>query len=227
MSPRLRLPVSPALALSALAGTSAAAALVLAGARLGPLALLLALPAGALAGYAWRRVGARQDGLQLLARVDARTGLPNRRLLNDRLAHEVARHHRHRRRLVVLSVGLEGFDGVQDRYGRAAGDEILREIARGLQRAVRDEDTVARTAGATFAVLAPEAGWREAEVVAERLRWFAGRSVDVEGVGVTIGAAVFPEDGATPELLLARADTVRAAVPRRRDEEDRPALRAA
>ena len=119
---------------------------------------------------------------------------------------------------------LDGFKTVNDRFGHAAGDEVLREVARQLQRTVRDQDTVVRQGGDEFCVLAPETGWREAERLAERLGYAVARAVGgLEGITASIGFAVFPDEGATAETLLSRADANETAA-KRRARQARPAL---
>jgi diguanylate cyclase (GGDEF)-like protein len=150
-----------------------AALLVLAGAMLGLAAMALGVPAGLAAIAVKRRIEARQEGLKLLSQQDALTGLGNRRLLHERLRYEIARHRRHGRRFSLLALDLDGFKQVNDRFGHPAGDEILKEVARSMERAVRDQDTVVRVGGDEFCILVPESSWADADHMAERC---AGRS---------------------------------------------------
>ena len=146
-----------------------------------------------------------QTGLMHLAHIDPLTGLGNARQLRTRLDYELSRHRRMRRRLTVFVLDLDGFKQVNDRFGHVAGDEVLREIARQLQRTVREQDTVVRQGGDEFCVLAPETGWREAERLAERLGYAVARAVGgLQGLTASIGFAVFPDEGATAEVLIAR-----------------------
>jgi diguanylate cyclase (GGDEF)-like protein len=187
--------------------TAASALLVAAGASFGAGGLFFCVPAAVASLLATLRVHARQQGLRLLSQQDPLTGLANRRLLHDRLNYEISRHRRHSRRFSVLALDLDGFKQVNDRFGHAAGDEILREIARSLEKAVRDQDTVARMGGDEFCVLAPEIGWEDAERLAERLELAVQTAVGgLDTLGVSVGFAVFPDEGWTPEHLLVRAD---------------------
>jgi diguanylate cyclase (GGDEF)-like protein len=235
MSPRFALLVRrarrvPSAVVLTAAGAAALTALaVVAGSRLGPAALALVLPA-ALAGAALRgRIEARHTGLMHLANLDPLTGLGNPRLLRQRMAYELARHRRFRRRLTVFVLDLDGFKQLNDRFGHVAGDEMLREVARQLQRTVREQDTVIRQGGDEFCILAPETGFREAERLAERLALAINRAVGgLEGMSASIGFAVFPDQGATPEMLIAAADTAAMDAKRRaRQAHARPQLRAA
>ena len=235
MSPRFaplarRARAVPATVLLTAAGLAALTALaVMAGSALGPAALALILPA-ALMGAALRgRIEARHNGLLHLASVDPLTGLGNSRLLRQRMGYELARHRRYRRRLAVFVLDLDGFKQLNDRFGHVAGDEMLREVARQLERTVREQDTVVRQGGDEFCVLAPETGFREAERLAERLALAIGRAVGgLEGMSASIGFAVFPDEGATPEMLIASADNAAMDAKRRaRQNNARPQLRAA
>ncbi|HEV2999834.1 MAG TPA: GGDEF domain-containing protein [Solirubrobacteraceae bacterium] len=216
--------IPPRLALPAGVATAAAALLVLAGARFGAAGLFFCVPAGVAALLVALRVEARQAGLRLISQQDPLTGLGNRRLLTDRLAYEIARHRRHSRRFTVFALDLDGFKQVNDRFGHAAGDEILREIARSLEKAVRDQDTVVRLGGDEFCVLAPEMGWEDAEQLAERLELGVETAVGgLDLLGVSVGFAVFPDEGWTTEHLLSRADAAALEAKRR----SRRQLRAA
>jgi diguanylate cyclase len=202
------------------------ASVALAGAQAGPVAMLLAIPAALLVALVRRRARLREEGLRLLSQQDALTGLGNRRLLHERLAYEIARHRRHSRRFALLALDLDGFKQVNDRFGHEAGDEVLREVARAMTRAVRDQDTVVRLGGDEFCVLAPESSWEDADRLALRLRRsVAGAVGGLERLDVSVGYAIFPDEGWTPEHLLARADEAGIEAKRHRRREQR--LRAA
>ena len=191
-----------------------------AGAIAGPVALLICGPVFALALVTAQRIETSHTGLSRLALVDPLTGLGNPRLLRQRLGYEIARHHRHERRLALFVLDLDGFKQVNDRYGHPAGDELLREVARQLERAVREEDTLIRQGGDEFCVLAPETGYAEAEALAERLQDAVRRAAGgLDGLTASIGYAVFPDEGTTPELLLARADEAELERKRERSVE--------
>ena len=209
---------------TALAAGALVALAVFAGARLGAGAIALAIPAAMAAALIRGRIDARHTGLMHLAHVDPLTGLGNARQLRTVLSYEICRHRRHKRRLTVFMLDLDGFKTVNDRFGHAAGDEVLREVARQLQRTCRDQDTVVRQGGDEFCVLAPETGWREAERLAERLGFAVARAVGgLQGISASIGFAVFPDEGATPETLLAHADANESAA-KRRVRQQRPEL---
>jgi diguanylate cyclase (GGDEF)-like protein len=202
--------------LVALVAALVAAAAVLAGAAFGPIACLFALPA-ALAGLALRaRWLEREAALRRLAAVDPLTGLGNGRLLTERLAYEVARHRRSRRRFAVLALDLDGFKRVNDRFGHLAGDDVLREVAQAIERTTREQDTVVRQGGDEFCVLAPETDHAQAEHLAFRVREAVRTAVGgLEGMGVSVGFAVFPDDGVLPDALLEHADLAQTDAKRR------------
>ena len=208
------------LTLPALLACAFVALVALAGAWVGAGAVVLAFPAGLLIGLSQLRTAEREAALRLLSQQDALTGLGNRRLLQQRLTYEIARHGRHERRFTVLALDLDGFKGVNDRFGHQAGDEVLREIAWALEHAVRDQDTLVRLGGDEFCVLAPESSFADAERMAERMQHAVRHAVDGVGrLGVSVGYAVFPDEGRTPEALMEHADA--AAIEAKRESRQR------
>ena len=152
------------------------------------------------------------ERLRKLSEHDALTGLPNRLLALDRLQQAMA-HARHTgSQLAVCYLDLDGFKAVNDRFGHQVGDRVLVEAARRLSLSVRSSDTVARMGGDEFAILLPGmTASGEFDRVLGRIVESIGRPYElddgrVEGVGASIGYTVFPEDEATPEMLLVHAD---------------------
>jgi diguanylate cyclase (GGDEF)-like protein len=146
---------------------------------------------------------------------DSLTGLPNRALFNDRLQHGVAQALRHGRTLAVLFVDLDGFKGINDAHGHEAGDVLLRTIAERLSDSVRGEDTVSRYGGDEFLYVLTEVRTERdiakiAEKIIEAIRVpcdiGAGEQSILAGVGGSLGIAMFPQDGATADALIASAD---------------------
>jgi len=149
--------------------------------------------------------------LRHLAENDALTGLPNRRLLADRLEQAVARAQRSHGRAALLLFDLDRFKDINDTLGHPVGDRVLQEVAARLRAGRRDEDTVARLAGDEFAVLLPEvAGPADAAIVADRALAALARPIRLDGhelhVTASAGVALWPEDGADALELLARVD---------------------
>jgi two-component system cell cycle response regulator len=143
---------------------------------------------------------------------DRLTGLPNRRYIEDRLDQAMAAARRSRRPLALALADLDHFKQINDRHGHAAGDMVLRHAAAALRQAFRRSDVIARYGGEEFVILLPEA---EPAAAAERLERFradiAAQPVRLPGaaavpITLSVGLAVFPEDGEEAADLLARAD---------------------
>jgi diguanylate cyclase (GGDEF)-like protein/PAS domain S-box-containing protein len=142
---------------------------------------------------------------------DPLTGLANRALFADRVAHAVERRRRDRRPLIVVFADLDDFKTINDSLGHEAGDTVLVEIAQRFVEAIRPGDTVARLGGDEFAVLLEDVTDRhDGEQVAQRLIAATGRSIEVGGsdvvVGVSIGIAVGQDQGVDADALLRDAD---------------------
>ena len=156
----------------------------------------------------------RKEGELQLARhayYDLLTGLPNRRLLLDRLTLALAAAERSGALVAVLFLDLDRFKVVNDSLGHDAGDALLREIAERLPALVRPSDTVARFGGDEFMVLCPDLDHeREAVVLAERLSGGLEEPMQVDGhqlwVGASMGIAFGRHGSITPEALLRDAD---------------------
>jgi diguanylate cyclase (GGDEF)-like protein/PAS domain S-box-containing protein len=150
--------------------------------------------------------------LDRMAHYDALTGLPNRLLLADRMQQAIAQAKRNGKRLAVGYLDLDGFKPVNDQYGHDAGDALLIEIARRLEKAVREMDTVARLGGDEFVVLLLElAQVQECEVILNRilksLRQPIRLGPETVTVGVSIGVCLYPGSGSDdPDGLLRYAD---------------------
>ena len=152
-----------------------------------------------------------EEKLRFRANHDALTGLPNRRLFEDRLQSAIASALRHGERFALMLVDLDRFKGVNDRFGHLAGDALLVEVGRRLQRCVRASDTVARLGGDEFAVILGEVSGREDAVeVAARICTSMAEPFELgEGVaqiGASVGIALGPQDDADAEELQRRAD---------------------
>ena len=149
--------------------------------------------------------------LRHLASHDVLTGLPNRLLLDDRLAQAVAHADRDGRPFALAMFDLDRFKVVNDSLGHRAGDELLKEVARRLNAVARSTDTVARVGGDEFIILLDRIGERDtAEQIARRAVEALQAPIDLAGVAIrpsaSIGIALFPGDGKSVEALLANAD---------------------
>jgi diguanylate cyclase (GGDEF)-like protein len=140
------------------------------------------------------------------ARIDALTGLANRRALEEILAAEISRAHRFTHELAIVLLDLDRFKEINDSFGHAAGDVMLRAVSRLLTSLARQGDTVARWGGEEFVVVLPETDLPGAQRFAERLR----RTIEAHAVGdmrttASCGVAtMLPEDDV--EELLGAAD---------------------
>jgi diguanylate cyclase (GGDEF)-like protein/PAS domain S-box-containing protein len=149
--------------------------------------------------------------IEALAYRDALTGLPNRRLLQDRVGVAMAQAHRRCQRLGILFLDLDHFKDVNDSLGHPAGDELLKTVAKRLDRAMRRDDTVARIGGDEFVVLLTHlADANQAALVAQKILVLLKAPVRVGGrelfVKGSIGISVYPEDGTDFDSLLKNAD---------------------
>jgi diguanylate cyclase (GGDEF)-like protein/PAS domain S-box-containing protein len=152
-----------------------------------------------------------EERVRILAERDALTGLPNRRVLDDRLEQAVARARRGGTRLAVLFIDLDRLKRVNDEGGHDAGDAVLQATARRLTATLRASDTAARRGGDEFVVLLDGVADRAvAQAVADKLELAIEQPTEVAGrhylIGARIGVRLFPEDGDTASALLHAAD---------------------
>jgi diguanylate cyclase (GGDEF)-like protein len=152
-----------------------------------------------------------QEYLEHHAHYDALTELPNRLLFFDRLEQAAIQARRYRSGFALLYIDLDEFKAVNDRFGHAAGDEVLKETVRRMRAAVRESDTVARLGGDEFIILLVEmAKPEDAEAMALKLVETINQPILLaEGaavVGAAIGIALYPRDGEGVQELLNKAD---------------------
>ncbi|MDY6981298.1 MAG: diguanylate cyclase, partial [Pseudomonadota bacterium] len=152
-----------------------------------------------------------ENRLYNLANNDSLTGLANRNFLLERLRQVLARAKRKGTRFALVFLDMNNFKMVNDEFGHAAGDNLLRDIAGRFKTCMREEDTVCRYQGDEFVVLLEEINHRdETEQIRAKLMECLKMPFVVNGselrVSVSIGIAVFPEDGEDIESLLHVAD---------------------
>jgi two-component system, cell cycle response regulator len=165
-----------------------------------------------------RQAGTAIDNVQLhqeatrLSTTDGLTGLWNFRYLSMSLAREIERSTRFQRPLAVLMLDLDHFKQVNDRYGHARGDTVLRELAHRVMEQIREVDTFARYGGEEFVVVLPETTVEGAAQLADRIcdavrrEPFRADGEDPLDITVSVGGAAFPDHGASAATLMRSAD---------------------
>lgn len=158
------------------------------------------------------RLKAAQRELERLASVDALTGLLNRRMFHDRLERALKRAQRTGKSVGLLFIDLDAFKQVNDTHGHAAGDAVLKQVARRLQRCVRASDSLCRLGGDEFTIVMEDSRLpRDAEAVAQRIAQELEAPFTVAGQPVSchasIGIALYPDDGVNAEMLQYVADS--------------------
>jgi len=149
---------------------------------------------------------------RLRALHDYTTGLPNRDLFDDRLAHAISLAERHHWTLAVMFLDLDRFKNINDTHGHAVGDSVLKEVAKRLLQHSRDEDTVCRNGGDEFLyLLMNPQGSENIERLADGVLKNIAQPIDVGDLHLvikpSIGIAVYPDNGPTGEQLIRNADT--------------------
>lgn len=152
-----------------------------------------------------------QEELQHLAQHDMLTGLPNRRVLQERLSHAIAQARRGGRTLALLFIDLDHFKDINDKLGHEAGDALLVALAQRLHSDTREADTVARMGGDEFVVLIDSpADKAHIVAIAEKLLLALQQPLQWQGhtlqVGASIGISQYPQDGQTVVDMMANAD---------------------
>lgn len=152
-----------------------------------------------------------EERIKRLAYYDSLTNLPNRRLFEDRLEMALALARRQENHLALLFVDMDDFKTINDTYGHHCGDEMIRHCAERLSSVIRDSDTVARIGGDEFVILSQSVGNRaQLEELAQRLLEAASSPMEINGEAVSpsisIGAALYPEQGDDKRTLMANAD---------------------
>lgn len=159
-----------------------------------------------------RFVESYQRQLQQMAHFDSLTGLPNRALAYDRLAHALDKVTRRGGHLAVLFIDLDRFKTLNDSYGHGFGDAVLRAVAQRLQTRCRQEDTLARLGGDEFLLILEQLpAANTASLVARSLLQLLEQPLQLEEghelyVGASIGIALYPGDGGDAAELIRNAD---------------------
>ncbi|MDA8621327.1 GGDEF domain-containing protein [Psychrosphaera sp.] len=149
--------------------------------------------------------------LSKTANTDALTNIPNRLFLTNKLNELSQNSNRYTDRYALLFCDLDGFKSVNDKYGHAVGDRILSQVAKRLRNEIREEDIIARYGGDEFVILITD---RASLVTLNAVRKKIFNSIsapfqlsgDEIKIGISIGAAIYPDDGTEPDELLIKAD---------------------
>ena len=154
---------------------------------------------------------AHEQELYRIAHFDLLTGIPNRRLLLDRLSQALARSRRTGRSVAVCYLDLDGFKGVNDRFGHEGGDKLLVAVTRRLQKVLRTDDTLARLGGDEFVLLLTDlTDPQECQVALDRVLEVIRDPVDIDGelvvVSASVGVTLYPADDVDADALLRHAD---------------------
>ncbi len=159
------------------------------------------------------------DLLSRRAMVDGLTGTWNRAYFNQRLESEVSAATRHDHPLACMICDIDHFKKINDTYGHAAGDQVLRRFAEVLSSTCRTEDVVCRYGGEEFVVLAPNTGWKAATLLAERLAEIT-RATPIKLMGSLVNITCsfgVAELGCTPGIIEAADEALYAAKRNGRD----------
>jgi diguanylate cyclase (GGDEF)-like protein/PAS domain S-box-containing protein len=170
---------------------------------------------GILVTAAIRDITARKKAEALIihsSEHDFLTGLPNRMLLNDRMNQAILLALRHRRRVAVLFLDLDGFKHINDSLGHPTGDKLLQSVGKRLVDCVRGSDTVSRQGGDEFVVLlSEEEDSQDASITARRMQRAVAEAhfIDQHDLHITcsVGVSLYPDDGLNAETLIKNADT--------------------
>jgi diguanylate cyclase (GGDEF)-like protein len=169
-----------------------------------------------------RRDRAKRDAearLQHMALVDDLTGLPNRRLLTDRLSHSVAKARRENRKVALLYIDLDGFKLVNDSLGHGVGDVLLGQVAQRMKTRFRQSDTLARIGSDEFTLILDNVQNRaDAERAAESALEVLKDPFEIEGHSIrmtaSIGISLFPDHGKEGGQMMRQADCAMVAAKR-------------
>ncbi len=158
------------------------------------------------------QVQSGKAALEHLAHHDVLTGLPNRTLLNDRLAQAIALAHRQDKQLALMFMDLDQFKHINDLLGHTVGDQLLQSVAQRLVGCVRRSDTVSRQGGDEFVLLLPNIEQAEdVALAAQKMLATIALPHHIDRhelhIGVSIGISIYPDDGQDAETLIKNADT--------------------
>ena len=152
-----------------------------------------------------------QEQIKYIAYHDTLTGLPNRNLLNELLVHSITLAERNNKCMAVLFLDIDGFKMINDSKGHGMGDQILQEVAERLLKTLRKSDVIARHGGDEFIVIIEELdNCSGVELIANKIINCFQEPFHLENqdyfLTTSVGVAVYPADGQTPDMLIKNAD---------------------
>ncbi|HEU0188662.1 MAG TPA: diguanylate cyclase [Gallionella sp.] len=152
-----------------------------------------------------------EEHMRHMAQYDGLTHLPNRALFNDRLQQALVAAQRNQERLALMFLDLDKFKPVNDTYGHAVGDLLLKEVALRMQDCLRESDTAARIGGDEFVVLLPTIETeQDAGIVGGKILHALNQPFELAGhrlnISSSIGVAVYPDHGSSEKQLVKSAD---------------------
>jgi len=155
-------------------------------------------------------VHTEKSALEHQASHDSLTDIPNRSFFEQELERAINNSNRDADRFALLICDLNKFKQVNDTFGHQVGDEVIKIASDRLTSCLREEDIVARMGGDEFALILKNVGPEQVESVAKKIIAYFGAPVSVEGhgldVGISIGASIYPQDGAGADSLMRHAD---------------------
>ncbi len=158
-----------------------------------------------------RQIAKQNEEIDRLANHDALTGLPTLRLANEKIKNALAMAKRNDAKAALLFLDLDGFKDINDKYGHDAGDKILKNVADKIRVIIREGDTPCRIGGDEFLVLLPQTnGDEEVVEVCKRIIAIVAEPIKFQSselvVGVSIGAALYPDHAQNSKTLRKAAD---------------------
>jgi len=153
---------------------------------------------------------AAEEKIRNMANSDALTGLASLHLIEDRLQTSISRAKRTQNQMAVLFVDLDDFKQVNDTYGHAVGDSVLKVVADRILKTIRETDTAGRIGVDEFIVIGDCLNGKQAEMIAQRIVKCMEKPipvpVGVANIGASIGIALYPDNGSTPKVLVKVSD---------------------
>lgn len=151
-----------------------------------------------------------EEKISRLVYLDPLTGLPNRRLFNDRLTSVLARAEKNEKCFSLLYMDLDHFKLINDTFGHSVGDNLLMEVTERLQQQMRENDTISRLGGDEFIFLLPETDYNQAAAYAQQVLECFREAFNLSGeelfITPSIGISLYPTDGHDAETLIKNAD---------------------